>query len=161
MRVSDFVRNYNPQVGGATMRFGHGWAIDGALACVIKTYLVVQQADSKASWLPTVWPNVKAQMAAIRAKFDVDADGCIRSAQQNTYDTSMQGANTFIGSYYVTALRATAAMATLMGEHDLAAAYTKRASLAAASYDKICWREDYGYYIADVNIHNCANSYGP
>ena len=41
-------------------RYGTGgWAIDGALACIIKTYIVVRQADSDVSWLPNVWTNVK------------------------------------------------------------------------------------------------------
>ena len=37
MRTSDFVRNFDLANGGCTMRFGTGgWAIDGALACIIK-----------------------------------------------------------------------------------------------------------------------------
>jgi uncharacterized protein (DUF608 family) len=162
MRESDFIRNFNPAQGGCTMRFGTGgWAIDGAFACIIKAYLVVQQADGDVTWLPSVWPNIKLQMQIIMDKFDKDADGCIRSAQQNTYDTSMQGANTFIGSYYVTALRASAAMATLMAEPALAQRYSARAELAAKSYDQVCWKEEFGYYIADVTAADCANSYGP
>ena len=157
MRVTDFVRCYND---GVTMRFGSGWAIDGALAGVIKAYLVVRQADSDVKWLPTVWPNIKAQMAIILSKFD-DGTGVIRVAQQNTYDTAMNGPNTFIGSYWVTALRACAAMATLVGDHADAATYAARAKLSAANYEKICWKEEFGYYIADVDASNCKYSYGP
>ena len=95
-------------------------------------------------------------------KFD-DGTGVIRVPQQNTsrfayahvsyyacicrYDTAMNGANTFIGSYYVTALRASAAMAKLVGEEDQAKVYTDRESMAAANYEKICWREEFGYYV--------------
>jgi len=144
------------------MRYGTGgWAIDGALACIIKTYLSVQQSDSNTTWLPTVWDNVKAQMEAIMTKFDVDGDGVIRAEQQNTYDTAMLEANTFIGSYYVTALRATAKMAHLMEETAFAETLEKRAALSAASYDKICWNEKFGYYIGDVTEKTCANAYGP
>merc|ERR1719498_1862187 len=107
------------------MRYGRdAFAIDGALASVIKTYLAVQMADSKLEWLPKVWPNVKNQMDIMFKKFDVDGDGCIRTWQQNTYDTAMQGVNTFIGSYYVTALRAAAKMAELMKESDLSKKYS-------------------------------------
>eukprot|EP00656_Telonema_subtile_P006667 TRINITY_DN13095_c0_g1_i1.p1 TRINITY_DN13095_c0_g1~~TRINITY_DN13095_c0_g1_i1.p1 ORF type:complete len:787 (+),score=161.65 TRINITY_DN13095_c0_g1_i1:3-2363(+) len=160
MRVSDFVRNYDPATG-VTMRFKTGgWAIDGALASVIKTYLVVRQDDPDAAWLPTVWPNLKAQMEIIMSKFD-DGTGVIRVAQQNTYDTAMYGANTFIGSYYVTALRASAAMAILMNDSTLASTYAARAVESIKNYEQICWREDYGYYIADVTIKNCKFSYGP
>jgi len=73
MRSSDFIRNFNLAVGGCTMRFGAngrwgGWAIDGACACIIKTYLVVQQSDPELKFLQTVWPNVKAQMKYIQDK---------------------------------------------------------------------------------------------
>ena len=52
VRLSDFVRNFDPSIG-VTMRFGtSGFAIDGALASVIKTYLVVLQSDSQLSFLP-------------------------------------------------------------------------------------------------------------
>ena len=56
MRVSDFIRNYDP-TNGCSMRFGSGgFAIDGSLANVIKTWLVVRQDDPEGKWLPTVWP---------------------------------------------------------------------------------------------------------
>ena len=52
VRISDFIRNFDSSIG-VTMRFGtSGFAIDGALASVIKTYLVVQQSDSQLSFLP-------------------------------------------------------------------------------------------------------------
>merc|ERR1719238_2206860 len=73
----------------------------------------------------------------------------------------MFGANTFIGSYYVTALKAASCMAKLMGEGDLSNQYAARAELSAKAYEKICWREDFGYYIADVTIEDCQHSYGP
>ena len=158
MRVSDFVRNYN---NGVTMRYGQGFAIDGALAGVVKTYLVVQQADSDVSWLPTVWPNVKAQMEQALTKFDDQGDGMFRCPQQNTYDTAMNGPNTFIGSYYVAALKATAAMATLMGDTAFAKTCADRAVLSAKNYEKTCWNDKFGYYIADVTAANASHSYGP
>lgn len=58
------------------MRFKHGgWAIDGALASVIKAYMCVRQQDPTASWLKSVYPNIKDQMMIIMTKFDVDTDG--------------------------------------------------------------------------------------
>merc|ERR1711970_505213 len=48
-----------------------------------------------------------------------------------------------------------------MKESDLAKQYTDRAVLSSANYERICWKEEYGYYIADVTIKNCQNSYGP
>eukprot|EP01063_Lacrimia_lanifica_P028465 TRINITY_DN4158_c0_g1_i2.p1 TRINITY_DN4158_c0_g1~~TRINITY_DN4158_c0_g1_i2.p1 ORF type:complete len:848 (+),score=329.88 TRINITY_DN4158_c0_g1_i2:177-2720(+) len=161
MLFSWFSRTYDPATG-VTMRYGHnGFAIDGALACVIKAYLAVQQADGDVSWLPSIWENVKGQIEIMFTRWDVDGDGCIRDWQQNTYDTAMHGANTFIGSYYVTALRAASKMAELMKDADFAKQCADRAALASASYEKICWKEEYGYYVADVTAKDCAHSYGP
>lgn len=167
MRISDFVRTYDAPdhasryCGGVPMRYGAGgWAIDGALASIIKTYLVVQQSDPDAAFLRQVWPNVKDQMKRILTYFDTQGDGVIRGLQQNTYDAAMAGANTFIGSYVVTALKATARMADIMGEADLAKTFQEHAELAATNYEAICWEDSYGYYIADVTEKNSAQSYG-
>ena len=161
MRESDFVRNFDLKAGGCTMRFGTGgWAIDGSLANVIKTYILVRQTGD-VNWLSTVWSNVHAQMRYIIDNFDVDGDDVIRSAQQNTYDTAMYGVNTFVGSYYVVALRAAAKMATLMKDSSTQTEFNAKASRAAAKYDEICYSGDFGYYIADVSIKDCENSYGP
>ena len=59
------------------------------------------------------------QMDLIIKNFDTEGDGVIRAAQQNTYDTAMFGANTFIGSYYVTALKACSEMSHLMGDEEV------------------------------------------
>ena len=161
MRVSDFVRNYDV-TNGCTMRFGAGgFAIDGSLANVIKTWLVVRQDDPEGKWLPTVWPNVKAMMELGFKNFDTAGDGMFRCEQQNTYDTAMQGPNTFIGSYWVVALKATAAMAAMMGDADYAKKCADRAVLSAKNYEATCWNDKFGYYIADVTAANSAHSYGP
>lgn len=154
MCVSNFVRTYNQQLGGVTMRYGQGWAIDGALASCIKAYICVRQSDSSLSFLRKVWPNVKKQMDFLFDEFD-DGTGVIRCAQEDTYDTYMCGANTFIGSYYVTALRSASRMAVLMGDKESATKYGSRAASAAANYEKECWHEEFGYYIA------APLSYGP
>jgi GH15 family glucan-1,4-alpha-glucosidase len=73
----------------------------------------------------------------------------------------MSGPNTFIGSYWVCALKAAAEMASIMGDAASAKEYSERALLAKENYEKSCWKEDYGYYIADVTIHDCKYSYGP
>lgn len=143
------------------MRHGAGgFAIDGSLASVIKAYLTTQQSDSALAWLPTVWPNIKVMMEIAMTKYD-DGDGVMRVPQFNTYDTAMAQANTFIGSYYVTALKASACMADLMKEPTLAETYRARAVMSAEAYEQICWVEDFGYYVADVTEKDCQNSYGP
>ena len=70
----------------------------------------------------------------------------------------MLGANTFIGSYYVTALRSASAMATLVGDADAAKLFGDRAVISAAAYEKACWQESFGYYVAVVDESDCKYS---
>ena len=140
------------------MRYGAGgFAIDGSLASVIKTYLVVQKSDRNGDFLKTVWPAIKEQLDILFKM--LDKDGVIRSPQQNTYDSSMEGANTFIGSYVVTALKAATKMAAIMGDVNYMKKTSKQAEVSAAKYESLCWREDFSYYVADVDGSNCENSY--
>eukprot|EP00931_Biecheleriopsis_adriatica_P045585 TRINITY_DN26102_c0_g1_i2.p1 TRINITY_DN26102_c0_g1~~TRINITY_DN26102_c0_g1_i2.p1 ORF type:complete len:944 (+),score=138.92 TRINITY_DN26102_c0_g1_i2:64-2895(+) len=161
MQYSAFVRTWDDDIG-CTMRYGlSGFAIDGALASIIKSYLCVLQSDGALEWLPKVWPSIKKMLIIVFEKFDVDGDGCIRVAQQNTYDSAMYGANTFIGSYYVTALRAASKMAKLMQDSQFERDCSDKAVIASQNYERVCWKEEFGYYVADVTIKNCQNSYGP
>ena len=48
-----------------------------------------------------------------------------------------------------------------MNETTEAAAYETRAKLSSASYDRVCFNADFGYYIANVTLANCKDSYGP
>ena len=84
MCLTNFVRKYDQKQGGVTMRFGRQWAIDGALACVIKAFICVRQADSTLAFLRRVWPNVKHQMDFLYEEFD-DGNGVITCAQEDTY----------------------------------------------------------------------------
>ena len=49
---------------------------------------------------------------------DEQGDGVIRGPQFNTYDSTMWGANTFIGSYYVCALKCVEIMAGMMNDEE-------------------------------------------
>ena len=157
---SNFITNFDP-TKGCTMRYGAGgFAIDGSLACVIKVYLAVLQGDSKLKFLQEVWPNVKRTIEIYMDQAD-DHDRVFRCWQQNTYDTAMQGANTFIGSYWITSLKAATVMARLMNDSSFASLCDQTWKTAAVAYERICWKEEYQYYIADVDKDTCKNSYGP
>ncbi|OEU08666.1 hypothetical protein FRACYDRAFT_249567 [Fragilariopsis cylindrus CCMP1102] len=164
---NDYYGNRDGNAGeGCTMRFGRqngvgfGFALDGSLACVIKTYLVVLQSDPTLDFLKSVWPNVKKQMELLWTKPYLDPkDGVIYIAQQNTYDTAMEGANTYIGSYLIVALKATSIMASLMGDINFAKKCSKQVEISTTKYEELCWNSTYKYYIADVNETNCKNSY--
>lgn len=127
-------------------------AMDGELGTVLKTYREVRHGAGQ-EWLDEMWPQVKRLMAHIMDDYDSEGDGVIRGEQPNTYDISIYGPNTFIGTLYLAALRAAAAMATLQGEDELARQYEERFALGRQNYDRICWNGEYYLQIVDLDEH--------
>ncbi len=124
-------------------------ALDGMLGEVLKTYREVLRGAGR-DWFDAMWPAVKRLMAYIMAEHDVNADGVIRGEQPNTYDISIYGPNTFIGSLYLAALRAAEEMARLQAEDDLAKSYRARFEIGRENLDKMLWNGE--YWIQDVNL---------
>lgn len=124
-------------------------AMDGELGTVLKTYREVRHGAPR-EWFDQVWPAVKRVMAHIMQDYDDQGDGVIRGEQPNTYDISIYGPNTFIGSLYLAALRAAEEMARLQGESELATSYRDRYELGHVNYDRICWNGEYYIQIVDL-----------
>lgn len=127
-------------------------AMDGELGTVLKTYREVRHGAPR-SWFDQLWPAVKRVMAHVMQDYDDQGDGVIRGEQPNTYDISIYGPNTFIGSLYLAALRAAEEMARLQGENDLADEYRARFELGRVNYDRICWNGEYYVQIVDLEQH--------
>jgi non-lysosomal glucosylceramidase len=127
-------------------------AMDGELGTVLKTYREVLHGADRA-WFDEMWPRVKKLMQHIMTDYDTKGDGVIRGEQPNTYDISIYGPNTFIGSLYLAALRAAEEMATLQGEGDLAQEYHARFEQGRANYDSLCWNGEYYIQVVDLEQH--------
>jgi uncharacterized protein (DUF608 family) len=124
-------------------------AMDGELGTVLKTYREVRHGACQ-EWFNEMWPRVKKLMQHIMDDYDTESDGVIRGEQPNTYDISIYGPNTFIGSLYLAALRAAEEMARLQGESDLAQLYRERFELGSGKYDELCWNGEYYIQIVDL-----------
>jgi non-lysosomal glucosylceramidase len=124
-------------------------AMDGELGTVLKTYREVLH-DADRAWFDELWPRVVKLMRHIMDDYDTEGDGVIRGEQPNTYDISIYGPNTFIGSLYLAALRAAEEMALLQGDEELAQTYHARFELGRANYDQLCWNGEYYIQIVDL-----------
>jgi non-lysosomal glucosylceramidase len=124
-------------------------AMDGELGTVLKTYREVRHGAEQ-TWFDEMWPPVKHVMEHVMNDYDSEGDGVIRGEQPNTYDISIYGPNTFIGSLYLAALRAAEEMARLQNEDDLAQRYRERFETGRQNYDKICWTGEYYAQIVDL-----------
>jgi uncharacterized protein (DUF608 family) len=124
-------------------------ALDGLLGGVLKTYREYR-ACGDAEWLTHVWPSVKQALQYVWTAHDPERSGAIEGEQPNTYDISIYGANTFIGTLYLAALRAAEAMASLRGESDLATECRKIYQRGRVALEERLWNGE--YYIQDVDL---------
>ena len=99
---------------------GFAYAADGQAGTVLKCYREhLMSADD--GFLRANWPRIRQVLEYQIAKDaelspDGKPDGVLTTNQHNTYDIDFYGPNTMVGSMYLAALLAGAAMARLMGE---------------------------------------------
>ena len=126
-------------------------ALDGLLGGILKTYREYR-ASGEAEWLAQMWPGVKKALAHIWTVYDPDQAGTISGEQSNTYDISVYGLNTFIGTLYLAALRAAHQMARLQGEAERPLAQTCQVvyERGRAALDGQLWNGE--YYIQAVDL---------
>jgi uncharacterized protein (DUF608 family) len=123
-------------------------ALDGLLGGILKTYREYH-ACGDTDWLARMWRHLKQALDYIWTRHDPEQKGIIEGEQPNTYDISIYGANTFIGTLYLAALRAMEIMARLRGEEDLAIRCQNVFQRGRAALEERLWNGE--YYIQDVD----------
>jgi len=124
-------------------------ALDGELGTVLKAYREYRTCGD-ANWLGRMWPHLKLLMDYILEEHDSDGEGVIEGEQPNTYDISIYGANTFIGTLFLAALRAAEEMAKLQGEREAAQRYHQRYEKGRERLAARLWNGE--YFIQDVDL---------
>ena len=131
-----------PRPWGVTIGGPAKPALDGMLGTVLKTYREhLRTTDGE--WLDGMWQYVRRLLGYLMEEFDPDGDGVIDEEQPNTYDISVFGANTFVGSLWLAALRAGEEMALIEGDDALAVACRERFEKGLQGYDETCWNGEY------------------
>lgn len=149
---------YLPRAWDRTIGGPDNPALDGLLSMVLKVYRE-HRRNPDSDWLARAWSKVKTAMEHVMTVHDSEGDGVIRGEQPNTYDISVYGPNTFIGTLYLAALRAAEEMAKLQGDAELAERYRARFELGSANYDKLLWKGEYWIQIYDAE-KNPEQNYG-
>jgi uncharacterized protein (DUF608 family) len=147
-------RNWDRKIGGP-----ENPALDGMLGTVLKTYREYRQGAGL-EWLNRLWPCVAKLMEYVIKTLDADGDGVIRGEQPNTYDISIYGPNSFIGSLYLTALRAAEEMARLAGEPAIARRYHAIYEKGRVNLPREIWNGEYYIQKVDLEAH-VEHQYGP
>ncbi|WP_329378571.1 GH116 family glycosyl-hydrolase [Streptomyces sp. NBC_01716] len=128
-------------------------AADGHLGSIVRACREWRISGDD-DFLREIWPAVKKAMAYAVGHWDTDGDLVPDSQQSNTYDIEFYGPNGMTGTFMVAALRAGEAMATAVGEGELAAEYAAQAEQSAANLDRLCWNGSYfEQRLEDVDAH--------
>jgi non-lysosomal glucosylceramidase len=139
---------------------GQNAAVDGQMGTILRVYREwLLSGDTE--WLRSVWGNVKRAVDYAGIHWDSDGDYILDGRQHNTYDIDFYGANPLCSIYYLAALRATAAMAQLMNEPELATRCDERARVAGARVDALLWNGAYFVQrLEDVDSHKYQHGLG-
>jgi hypothetical protein len=124
-------------------------ALDGLLGAILKTYREYLASGDEA-WLDRAWPAVKRALGHVWGVHDPERTGVIEGEQPNTYDISIYGANTFIGTLYLAALRAVEEIARRRNEAELAAECRAVFESGRECLERRLWNGE--YYIQEVDF---------
>lgn len=123
----------------------HNPALDGMLGAVLKTYREFRLCGD-VKWLADMFPNLVKLMQHVFERFDPEGDGVINGEQPNTYDIHTFGSNTFIGTLYLAALKATEKMAEILGANEwrwLIDECRQRFEKGRQGYIQRCWNGEF------------------
>ncbi len=146
--MQDFGAGFDDKTGLVGFRSNRAYAADGQCGTVLKAYREHLMAPDR-SFLEDNWPRIKKALSySIRR--DGNEDGLIEDSQHNTYDIEFYGANTFIGSLYLAALRAGEEMAEELGD----VAFAKRVRRIYQSGRKLTLERlwDGEYFVQEVDL---------
>ncbi|MFQ5809457.1 MAG: GH116 family glycosyl hydrolase, partial [Armatimonadota bacterium] len=116
--MQDFGEGFDGESGLVGFRGNRAYAADGQCGTILKAYREHLMSTDE-SFLERNWLSIKKAME-YSINRDANDDGLIEDSQHNTYDINFVGANTFVGSLYLGALRAAEEMAKLMGDEKFA-----------------------------------------
>jgi len=142
---------YLPRPWGRDVGGPHKPALDGLLGAILKTYREYRACGDR-EWLARLWPSIKLALAHVWSEHDPERTGVIEGEQPNTYDISIFGANTFIGTLYLAALLSVEVMAGLMGEVNVARDCREAYERGSSALENRLWNEE--YYVQDVDLES-------
>lgn len=120
-------------------------ALDGMLGVVLKTYRELRSGALPLSWVRARWPTLVRLMDHVAQHWDPTDSGILRGEQPSTHDIGLNGANSYMGTLWLAALRAAEELARLLDEPDRADAWHDRFERSSRAYDELLFRD--GHYI--------------
>ena len=127
---------------------------DGQFGGVMKTYRDWKICGDD-DWLRSIWPAVKKSLEFAWSpdnpdRWDPDKTGVLWGRQHHTLDMELFGPNSWLGGFYLGALKAASEMAAHLGEADAAAEYQAIFQRGKAWTDANLFNGE--YYIQKVDL---------
>ncbi len=118
-------------------------ALDGMCGAVLKTYRELLRGAVDIAWVWERWRNICALMDHVVAQWDPKGTGLLAGIQPSTHDIGLHGSNTYMGTYWLAALRAAEELAKVVGDHERAASWRERFETSSRRYDEACFDGEY------------------
>jgi non-lysosomal glucosylceramidase len=143
---------YDEKTGAIGFRGSHNRAVamDGMCGLLIRCYRE-HLCSSNETFLRENYPRIKRSLRYLMS-LDGEAqsrDGLHVGSQHTTYDIALYGANPLVATLYQGALRAGAAMASVMSDQEFCRELSSLASKARQSALARLWQPDLGYFTQD------------
>jgi len=132
----------------------NGWGgvlIDGHAGAILKAYREFLNSKDDL-FLSRNWDKIKRATEFIINE-DGNEDGLIEKTQANTYDIAFYGANTYVGSLYLAALKASAAMANIMSDTSFKTRCQKIFTAGEQNTVNKLWNGEYFIQQVDLKEH--------
>lgn len=121
-------------------------AFDGHFGTILAVYREHLLSDNR-DFLRRSWPSVEKAMEFAIVNHDPNLDGMLTGHYHNTLDCDSSGTSPWIGSLYIAALKASAAMAEMVGNRDRHHRYRRLAEKASKIQNEELWNENLEYYV--------------
>ncbi len=158
MRRSDLITFIHPNGETSHRQHAvHAAFIDGHCAA-IEGALRAHQLSPDRQFLEQVWPDLIKATDWLIGAIDADHDGVPTGQQWNTYDCAVSGANTFIGSQYLSALAAAEHLAEIMGDAAAAARWRTVRDAGMRNQNERLWNGEYYIQLPDAQPANDYNT---
>jgi len=149
--MQDFGQGFDSKSGLVGFRSNRAYAADGQCGTILKAYREHQMSADNA-FLKRNWARIKKALEFSIGQ-DGNDDGLIENSQHNTYDINFEGANTFVGSLYLAALRAGEEMARKMGDEKFARRCRKIFESGSRLTAERLWDSEYFIQLVDIEKH--------
>jgi len=139
---------FHPDTGLVGFRSDDNYAADGQCGTILKAYREHLMSPDD-SFLKRNWHLIR-QALEFSIRHDENFDGIIEDKQPNTYDIDFYGANTFVGSLYLAALRAGEEMAKEVGQFGFAHQVRRVFEIGSKLTEERLWNGE--YFVQDVDL---------